>query len=154
MQNRNDEFFTGEEFRGQTEYKFMRAEQYINASEVGARAPEAQETAPETQFGNEQGKPRQKPSEALSTKSGKRRASVKDFLTKITESATSTVGTTVAAVGVVATVAVCGSLYVPPPKVNLLSLDVGAEYVSYVVQIDELQENVDYDIVVENAERR
>ena len=151
MQNRNDEFFTGEEFRGQTEYKFMRAEQYINASEVGARAPEAQETAPETQFGNEQGKPRQKPSEALSTKSGKRRASVKDFLTKITESATSTVGTTVAAVGVVATVAVCGSLYVPPPKVNLLSLDVGADYVSYVVQIDELQENVDYDIVVENA---
>lgn len=152
MRTHNDEFFSGEEFRKQTEYKIIRAEQYINVSEVAARAPEAMPSPPETQFGNERPpKPKKKSSELPSTQSGRRRASVKDFLSKITETATSTVGTTVAVIGAAATVAVCGSIYVPAPHVSLISLDVGADCVEYVLALDELQEKVDYDIVVSNA---
>ena len=151
MRTHNDEFFSGEEFRKQTEYKIIRAEQYINASEVAARAPEAMPSPPETQFGNERpSEPKKKSSEQPSTQGGRRRASVKDFLSKITETATSTVGTTVAVVCAAATVAVCGSIYVPAPHVSLISLDVGADCVEYVLALDELQENVDYDIVVAN----
>lgn len=152
MRTHNDEFFSGEEFRKQTEYKIIRAEQYINVSEVAARAPEAMPSPPETQFGNERpSEPKKKSSELPSTQSGRRRASVKDFLSKITETATSTVGTTVAVIGAAATVAVCGSIYAPAPHVSLISLDVGADCVEYVLALDELQENVDYDIVVSNA---
>ncbi len=152
MRKKNEELFAADELYSVSEYKPFRAEQYINVSEVAARAPETQPTPPETQFGNERHsgiKPKR--SDSPSTQGGRRRASVKDFLSKLTETATSTVGTTVAVVGAAATVAICGSIYVPAPHVSLISLDVGADCVECVLDISELQENVDYDIVVSNA---
>lgn len=145
MRKRNEEQFSGDEFRSVSEYKSFAAEQYGKPLEIGARAPETKATPPETQFGNTSA-PKQ--SDLPKTDAGKRRASVKDFLNKITETATSTVGTAATVVAAAATVAVCTSLFVPAPQVNLLTLDVGADYVSYVLQVDELQDDVDYDIVV------
>ena len=72
--------------------------------------------------------------------------------TNVASTVSTVAGTVTAAVaGSVGAVVICTNLLVATPKMEIISIDTGANYINYDVDISDLTEDISYSIVIENA---
>ena len=72
--------------------------------------------------------------------------------TNVASTVSTVAGTITAAVaGSVGAVVICTNLLVATPKMEIISIDTGANYINYDVDITDLTEDISYSIVIENA---
>ena len=76
-------------------------------------------------------------------------SSITASTTASTVTAVSTVGG--AAVGVVGAVVICSNFLAPTPTMEIISINTGADYVYYDVVVSDLDEEINYSLLIENA---
>lgn len=129
-----DEFYYANEYNSTTEYKHFPAEVYITRKEVGDVGKETSDCGAEITTTSK------KPTPKKAEHSG---GIVDKILNSLKGAA---VTSSVAAVVVLGAVVVA-----PPPKVELINLSVGENYVEYEMSVDELQDDLQYFIVVSTS---
>ena len=135
-----NEHYNSQEYNSFLEHKPFKAEQYAASLEVSSPA---QEHSPK---GHEY-----KPSQKQEKKAVASQNPIKRLLQRLTGSAT-TVATTVVTTVVAAasSVAIILGITAPTPEIEVLELNAGNDYVSYSVELDSLEKEKSYSLVVEN----
>lgn len=131
----NGEFYTPREYNNTSEYMHFPAETYVKPFEENPLGPE------EAKLGDEATTLQPTPKAA---KGGAPKSLIDSIFNSIKGVATT------ATVAVAATV-VTTTLVLAAPSVEMISLDVGSDYVEYEIQIDDLDENEDYAIVISTS---
>ncbi len=158
---RNDEFFGTNEQYNAREFKHFPAELYRSPSDFNLSSPEIGERSAES-FHEEAHPPKggtftpdkATPTTAArkkeaQTKEGKRRSAIKRIINKVTEGLSSVGGSIASTVAVAATAVVLSvSTLTAAPDVAVLSVEAGADYVSYEFEIDNLSNEMDYEIIL------
>ncbi len=150
----NFEFYSSGEFGSQgQEYKPFEAEVYQKPQEIKNDTPEIAPTGEESRFAQlptSQSTPQEKKKSV--TGQGERRSKIKSLFDSISKSTAKVVGSVVGTVAAATSiVVVCTGLFASTPEVTPLYVEGGGNYVSYALDIQELDEQVDYDIVVSNS---
>lgn len=145
----NVEHYSTTEYKQTPEYKEFKAETYSRAPEIKLGTKENANTGPESKFTE----PISEKTEKQKIKQGEsNRNKIKKFFDKIGKTTTSTIGTVAGTIAVAATaVIVLSNVFATPPQVSVNELYTGANFLSYSVQIEDLSDNVDYDIVISNG---
>lgn len=127
------EFYCTNEYNTTTEYQHFPAELYVEKKEIGNVGKEYAPSAPE-----------------ITTLAKKNKPTKKDkvnLVDKVFNSLKS-----VAASSAVAAVAVLGATTIPTsPSVQLMDLSVGGTYVEYEMSIEDLQDNLEYSILISTS---
>ena len=132
----NGEFYNSSEFNKTSEYKHFPAEMYIKPKEENKSGNEQSSLGKEITTLQNKGK-EQKASDSSKTIIDKIFSSVKAVATTATVAVTAVVVTT--------------TLVTNAPRVDLISLDYKDTYVEYEMEISELQDDLDYSIVVSTS---
>lgn len=149
----NFELFDSTEYRSVGEYKNFKAEQYLSPDEFFKKPLENAFTGPESKF-LEPVSTRESNDKTSNQNTDKKQSKhkVKKLFDQINNSIskiTGTIGGTVAAAATA--VVICTSVLLPSPKVELNHIQAGADYVTYNMTIEDLAEELDYDIIIENS---
>lgn len=90
--------------------------------------------------------------EGSSKKKNKDQGFVKKLISKLSESTTSlATSITATATIAVASVALFTNVVLPTPDISLTSIEEGYDYVSYCIQANDLDESIDYNILISNS---
>ncbi len=142
----NKEFYSSDEFKSAPEYKRFEAEVYKKPNEFKNTAPEFADNGPESKFTT----PPSEETEKAKKPENKRLRAVKSFR-QFSETATKVLGTATGTIAAAATVViVCSTIFAPSPTAKMHSFEVGANYVIYSLELSDLDEDIDYDIVISN----